>query len=231
MSFKEVKRSISSFFHTGTGGKGGFNYAKELMVGLVLIVIITGAYFGYRWYRSTQEQVVQQLFAQNVEEFERVMQAGKKDDWASVETLFKLGYDQYPSSNLAPYFLVYQAQAMFKQDKFNDALATMDKAVHAMSNNAPLLGLYKTKTALMRLDAQDQAVRDAGVAQLKELTQDTKNNAYDVAAYYLGLYYIAHNEIAQAKAVWQTLVDTFKDVPKLGASPWAAKAQATLASI
>ncbi|MCX5922170.1 MAG: hypothetical protein NTX86_02485 [Candidatus Dependentiae bacterium] len=209
---------------------GGFRYTKELVIGAVILLTLTGVYFGYRFYNNSQEHYAHRLFAQNLEEYERVMQEGKAEDWASMETLFKLGYDQYSKSSLAPYFLIYQAESLEKQGK-QGSLDLLDKAVNLMSSSSPLLFVYKTKLALMRLDASDMATHKIGVEDLKVLAADTKNPNNDVAAYYLGLFYWTHDNVVKAQEAWKPLFELQKTTNNLGQSPWAALAQEKLAQL
>lgn len=202
-------------------------YSKELAIGAIAALALGGAYYGYRWYNAGQEEVAQRMFAQNVQEYDRAVQEGKKEDWASIEAIFKLGYSQYSGSSLAPYFLVYQAQALIKQDKMQEAKEVLDKAVSSMSSSSPLQPLYAMKLALMTMDTDAKA----GIDQLQTLANDSSNKFSDAAAYYLGEYYWTHNEGGKAKEVWQKMIETTKTDKKLGQSPWAAMAQTTLEQV
>jgi predicted negative regulator of RcsB-dependent stress response len=230
---QSIGDSISSVFESIFGD---FKYIKELLLAIVIIGLAVGGYFGFRWYQSNQEYAVHQLFAHNVEEFERVLEEGKPEDWANIETLFQLGHDQHPKSTFAPLFLLYKAEAMIKQNK--DAKSIIADAISALPHNSPVKSLYATKLALMYLDAAqlpeaDKQVaiqaHDKGLGMLKDLARDSANKNNDVAAYYLGLYYWNKNDMAQAKEAWQKLVDSQKNVTdKLGQSPWFLLAQEKL---
>lgn len=223
---RTMNHTVQSIFENIFGKN--FKYGKEITAAILLVLLATAGYFGYRWYFVHQEEVAQQLFAHNVEEFERVLQEGKKEDWANIESLFKIGYEQYSGTALAPFFLVYQSQAMLKQEKHTEAFEVFEKAVSKMNASAPITGVYKTSLALMRLDSKDQTMRDTGVKELIELSKDTQSTSFDIAAYYLGLYYMSMNEDAKAQEVWQKLIDSQKDVAKAGQSPWALMAQQKL---
>jgi len=206
-------------------------YAKEFALAVVIVALAAGSYYGYRWWTKNKDEAAHVLFAQNLEEFERMSQEGKAEDWVAIETLFKLGYDQYPKSSLAPYFLIYQSQAQLKQNKFDEALTTLDRAIAAMPGNSPVHGFYQTKAALMRLDSKNTDTHALGLEQLRAMTRDEKNLAYDVAAYHLGLYYWTNNDMVNAKEVWQKLIDATRSSEKPGQSPWAAQAQEKLTQI
>jgi len=221
-----MNNTIQSIFESIFGRN--FKYGKEITGAVLAALLASAGYFGYRWYSVHQEEVAQQLFAHNVEEFDRVMQEGKKEDWANIESLFKLGYEQYSGTGLAPFFLVYQSQAMLKQEKHKEAFDVFESAVNKMKSDAPLTGVYKTSLALMRLDSQDQTMREVGLKDLENLTKDSMSTSYDIASYYLGLYYMTNNDSAKATEIWQKLIDSQKIVAKAGQSPWAMMAQQKL---
>lgn len=223
---QKIINSISDWCNALYGSKKGavHNTTIVLVVVAVLVALAGGGFYGYRWYRSSQEEVAQRIFSQNVQEYERVAQEGKTEDWASVETLFKIGYGQYSHSTFAPFFLLYQAEAMIKQDKNEQAREVLTKAVDTMSRSSDLYPLFEIKIALMNMDAH----APEAVAQLKILAAQTSHFS-DAAAYYLGQYYWINNDEKQAREVWQKMIDVTKTDKKLGQSPWASLAQATLA--
>lgn len=230
---KGTMHSIKDFLNS-IFGDTDFKYAKELAFACVIIALCVGGYYGYRWYNKNQEQAAHQLFARNVEEFEREVEEGKAEGWQNVETLFQLGYDQHSKSSLAPYFLIYKAEAMIRQNK--DATKVLEDALNQMPNNSPIKSLYGTKLALMLLDTKTDTqeaedARNKGIDMLKNIAADTSSTGNDVASYYLGLYYWNNNDMNQAKEVWGKLIDTQKDVQKLGQSPWALLAQEKLGQI
>ncbi len=229
MSFQEVSKAVKNVFQMIFDSIfGDLKYGRQAALAVLAVGLMTAGYYGYRWYRINQEQAAQQLFSHNVEEFERALEEGKKEDWANVESLFKIGYDQYSRSALAPFFLIYQAQAMLKQGNNTQAFQTLDKAVQQMDANSPLADVYKASMALMRIDSNDKATQEAGVNQLQALANTPTSMGYDIASYYLGLYYMAQNNENKAQEVWQKLIDSQKGQPKMAQSPWAKMAQQKL---
>jgi tetratricopeptide (TPR) repeat protein len=229
MNFQQVSKAVKNVFEMMYDAVfGDLKYAKQTAFAALAAGLIAAGYYGHRWYRVNQEQSAQQLFSHNVEEFERALEEGKKDDWANVESLFKLGYDQYSHSALAPFFLIYQAQAMLKQGKSTQAFQTIDTAVQQMSADSPLADVYKASIALMRIDSNDKETQEAGISQLQALADTPLSTGFDIASYYLGLYYMTQNNENKAKEIWQKLIDSQKDQPKMGQSPWAKLAQQKL---
>lgn len=232
MAFKKimttVTEKVSLWCHAICGiKKDATQNSIMLIIGFAVGLILLGGFYGYRWYRTNQEEIAQRVFSQSVQEYERVLKEGKAQDWASVETLFKIGYSQYSHAALAPFFLVYQAQAMIKQDKTVQAHELLSQAVNAMSPSSVLYPLFKIKLALMTMETNAQEA----VAQLQLLADDTSSHFSDAAAYYLGEYYWIHNDHLHAKEAWQKMIDATKTDKKLGQSPWALLAQEKLAQL
>lgn len=204
-------------------------------IALACAVVLGGGWYGYRGYMRNKSQAASGFLLDYVHEYSA--QKGQQVDWAEVAQSFSSEANRYSYTALKPYFLVYEAEQLVRQGKKDEALATMQKAVAELPKQSPLLNLYKTTCALMQLD--NVAQRDAGVAALTELSTDTTNIYRDVAAYQLGLYYWITQNVAQAKTVWQELVDSFDQEhremypmqEKLAQSPWLALAKEKLAQI
>lgn len=221
-----LKGSIQNWFNDILSGK----YTRYIVLTLGAGIILATGFFGYRFYTKRYEEAAFQLFTKNVEEFERMTENARKEDWGGIALLFKAGHDQYSRSALAPLFLAYQSQALLKQDNKNEAVEVLEKAVHGMNRSNPVYGLYKTKLALMKLDSQDPQVRENGVEILRDVANDSGVSARDAAAYYLGLHYWDINDMPKAKEAWESLVNSMKDQQK-GISPWALLAQTKLVQI
>lgn len=236
MTVQEVLKSVGVFFktiYTNFVESDEYEYVKQIVIGVGLAAILVGGYYGYRWYTASYEQSAHRLFAQDADEFERVGQEeGKKEDWESVAALFDRGYEEYSKSSLAPYFLMYKAEVMRKQGKTEEEVFTaLERALSAMPASSPLVSTYKVKMALMQLDSKSEEQRKAGIDSLTKLAADTKSSGSDAAAYYLGLWYLTQNKAAQAKEVWEKLLDAYKDAKKLGESPWAMLAKEKVTQI
>ena len=221
MALKKIVHDIRSMFESPSKGKNS-KYNSYINAALLVGILVVAGWYGYTWYQKYQEESAFKLFEQNVEEFERVTQEGKQADWANIELLFKLGHDQYSRSSLAPYFLVYQAQAMKKQGKHDtQVIELLDKAITAMGSASSLQPMFKVKVALMYLDMAEQENVTKGIEALRAVSENKNSTGYDIAAYYLGLYYWTHDNAAKATPIWQELIDSQKNIAKVGQSPWA----------
>jgi len=199
---------------------------SALSLAAIATLVLGGFFWGYRFYAGQQEQNAQKTLASCIKLYEEAAGAnGTAGSWSIVEASCKRGHEEYAKSALAPYFLSYQAEALIKQNKIDEAAAVMTQMVNSMSQSSPLYYLYATKLALVQMDAADSAMHAAGSKRLEELALDTKNKQRDEALYYVGLHYWHHNDTVKAKEAWQQLADLPKmsDVPAQGqeqVSPW-----------
>ncbi len=205
-----------------------FKYVKELLIVLCLLAGIAGSFLLYRIYAVYKEQSAQNVLAQYIQEFNQI-EDGQSADWQRIAKLFQRGSEQQSRSSLAPYFLLFQAEALLRENKKQEALAAIDELIK-QSANSPLLPLFKTKRSLLKLDEPDEAVQRSGLEELKKLAEDKKNQFRDTAQFYVGHYYWVNNSIEQAQAIWQTLVDEqYKE--KLATSPWVGLVKEKLTHI
>ena len=201
------------------GAKDGpHKYIKYLIIGLCIVLTTAGGFFFYRLYVVYREQTAHKMFNTNMQAYKQAL----KDtdvEWQSVAEMFEQGHNKNTNSYLAPYFLSFQVEALLKQGKKEEALTVLDTIINKLSNS-PLLPLFKMKHALVRIDLEDSAHQQAGVKELESLIREKKNPYRDVALFYLGRYYWATDQVAQAQQVWQQLVDEQRQ-HKLSPSPWA----------
>ena len=210
-------KSFGSFFSFDK--KGSEQRKHYLFMGLGALILCGGFFMLYRWYVVSREQSVQKIFSQQVLAFDR---AKTPDELEAMALEFKASHDANAGSHLAPYFTAYEVDALLKLDKKTEALAALDALIASLSSSNPLINLYKTKRALLKFDMDDANLQESGLKELQQLTQDKKNHERDMAQFYLGLYYYGAENVAEAKKVWQELVEQFIDVKK--SSPWAQQA-------
>jgi predicted negative regulator of RcsB-dependent stress response len=117
-----------------------------------------------------------------------------------AEISFQTGYEQNKKSTIAPFFLAFESDALIKLGKFEDAYKILVDAVGQFSKNSPYYYLYSIKLALMEIDKKDA---QKGIEDLNILIKDSNNIFKDMAAFYLGEYYWANNNIDKAKEQFQ----------------------------
>jgi predicted negative regulator of RcsB-dependent stress response len=226
---QEIRSTLYSWYNSATGQKTKRSYYKYIAMGLGAAILAGGFYLAYSWYVSYRERSAQRIFAQYINEYRRAHQQDLA--WGATQDLFQLGAEQHGGSYLHPYFLVFQADALIKEGKKEEALATLDKAIAAMRNSDPVAPLFKMKHALVQIDMSDVQLQQAGLQSLISLANDESNNFRDAAQFFLGDYYWVQDDIQHAQTVWNELVESQHGADMITISPWAQRAQQKLAQI
>lgn len=231
MAFRDIQRIVSEWYQMNVQPQvesaRSYSYFKELAFGVLGALVLVGGVWVYRYYSNQKETAAQVAFAESMQIYHEAMQ-GKSDIWAHVEMKCTTDYDRYKKSSVAPYFLVIKADALAQQGKMADACGIYESVISALPKDSPVLPLYKTKRALMRLDMPEATVQSQALEELRQLANDKTNKNNDVAQYYLGLYYWARNDLATALNIWKDLVVS-QASERLASSPWAGLAQEKLA--
>jgi len=178
-----------------------------IVVGLA--VVGYGGFYAYRWHTARREATAQKMFSEALTLYDRAFVDPKQ--WLDVEGAFSLGYENNSSSRLAPFFQLFQADALIHQDKRSEAIALMETAIRALPSDSALLPPYQVKLALVKIDADDTTVQAGGLKALQGLAANKDNDAQEMAAYYLGMHYWGADDIKQARATWQGLAKLQKD--------------------
>lgn len=199
---------------------------KQLILGLVIVVVGISLFFLYRVWFAYRDESAQRNLGVLIEKYDNALR-DKSSDLDDVLKQFEQGYDKNSSSRFAPYFLAYQMDILAEQDKKDEALTKVNEVI-ARLGSVPLALLYKTTRALMKLDMADEAIQKEGKSELEALAFDKKNQYNDTALFYLGRYYWFCDEVALARETWQTLVNQNQD-EKLAVSPWVNQAKHYLA--
>lgn len=195
-------------------------------IGLAALLLIGGAYTGYKYYYRGIQRAAQRDFAQAMQTYNEAVggQAKKENIWNEVEFAFKTGYEQNKSSSIAPFFLAYQSEALLKLNNKEEAYKVLTQAVDSMKS--PFSYFYQIKQALMEID-MNQA--DKGVKQLESLANDTKNQFADLANFYLAEYYWSKNDITNAQKHFALVASkTSDDKESIAQAPWVQSAQEKL---
>ena len=211
-----------------------FRYSRELFMAAGLCMAMFVGYMGYRWFVVSRNQTAQKAFSEYVQDYQLALKENNPQEWDRLASLFAFGWNQYSSSSLAPYFLLIQSDIQLHQGKRDESVATLTQAIKGLSDTK-MTAMLEIKRALIQLDSDDQTVSEAGLQELVRLARashsdlnDYRVNPYrDMALFYLGRYYWAHNKIDEAQKTWQELVDG-ELIDKSNQSPWVNEAKATL---
>lgn len=167
---------------------------------LALAGLFGAAWTGYAWYKRSQEQAAYKDLAQSIDGYVKVRAGARgSQNWVDVEKGFQAGAQRNASSNLQPYFLIYQADALAEQGKQKEAATLLDQALTKLDRSNPVYYLYAIKNALIKIDSSDAALEKKGREELSTLVQDKQNPLQDMARYYLGLDALSQGDTANAE--------------------------------
>lgn len=224
---KEIKGLVTEWYNSFIKPQfeevRSYNYWREISFGIVAVVLVGGIFWGYRYFRNQKESAAQVAFVNVMQMYHEAMQ-GKSDAWPQLQMQSGLMYEKHKGTTIAPFLLMIQSDAMAHQAKLADAISTIDTVIEQLPKDFPVLSMYKTKRALMKMDMPDVAVQTAGLNELRALAEDKENKNNDLAQYYVGLYYWSRNDIENAVNIWKQLVMS-QAHEKFAMSPWAALAK------
>ena len=224
---KAVYGMVIHFFRQLIDGASHyFSYTRELLIAIGICALLGISYVGYRWFSISRDQTAQKAFSEYVHDYQLALKENNPQEWERVETLFNFGRTHYQSSSLFPYFLIMQSDIQLRQGKKAQAVETINQAL-AHITDSKMASMLKLKKALMQLDEADQAVSQLGLQELVSLARDENNMYKDMALFYLGRYYWAHDKLDDAKKIWQELIDN-QWIDKSNQSPWVTEVKATL---
>jgi hypothetical protein len=211
-----VLKNISNFIDSNN---------KNIMRVAALVALLVILFFARKLWIINKEQSAQYDFSVLMTEFETVSRE-KDPQWSPLLEKFETQYKKHAGSSLLPYYVGYKVQILLAQDKKDEALVTLDNMIAELSGS-PLIAMYEMERALIQLDVDDAKLNEVGESTLKALAQDQSNIYRDSAQYYLGRYYWANNQLVEARAIWQQLVDEQRD-EKMAPSPWVDQVQQQL---
>jgi predicted Zn-dependent protease len=198
---------------------------------LVIIAVLSFGYSLYKYNKASKLTMAQRDFSDCLEEFNKAINLSKdekkseeevKSNWEEVLDTFKDSYKKHSKTELGPYFLAFEAEALLQQNEKEKALKVLQDAVNKMDKKSPFYFLYKTKLALIELDGDK---KEEALVELESLAKNKSNENRDLALYYLGEYYYLKDS-KKTIEYWETL----QEFPKegLAASPWTRLADLKL---
>lgn len=126
-------------------------------------------------------------------------------DWFLFENQFLADQVNKNKAKNTIYLPLLHVDLLIQQEKIQEARVLLEQHVSSFSSS-PLLSYIKVLHALLLMDGskEDQA---KGLELLQGIAQNENDYAYEYAVYQLGFYYFIHADLAQAKAIWQPMVD------------------------
>ena len=207
--------------------KQRFKYLKYAMTGLAIVLGTGICYGGYHLYRVYQEKIAQKHLFNDMQHY---YQKDGGPTLSSLEQTFQDGATYYHNTSLGAYFRTFYAETLLRQNKQEQGLTVLSNAIESMPLNDPLKPLFLLKKYRVMIDSSDAQVRDKGLEGLVHSSNDEANICADAASYFLGDYYWAHNDHAEAQKIWQDMIDKYS-FEKVMQSPWVSRAQARLKKV
>lgn len=214
MAFRDISLSIQTFFESLVASLRDpqkYNlYLRYALYGLIFALLLGGMFLGRNWYIASRERAAEKDLSAYITQYYNAM-AAEQPQWDQVASLFEVGYSQHTSSYLAPYFLMYQADALLQQGSLEDALKVMNIALQISSESSPFYQLIRTKYYLTILDVPEHPERDLALTTLYEIGSDKTNSFFEIALFYLARYHFVHHNLQEARTLWQELCATAVD--------------------
>lgn len=146
--------------------------------------------------------------------------------WDEVQSIFQLGQDKNKSAALSAYMGVFNAQALARLGKLDEAKAVLADALNKL-DYSPYSGIYKTFEALLLIESNDNTTVLGGEEQLRALASDMTNPQRDMALYFLGCYQLSKGDREGAVISFRTIDALSSQV----ASSWQPLAEKHLAGL
>jgi len=222
-----IWRAMDSFFYNKNATNKIISYYLKIASYFVLIILaVLLLYFGQQKWISWREEAAQKALAQIITRFQEYKDGPV--DIAALQELhstIEVEQERHRNAYIAPYFANMRAEVFIKEGKLQEAVKALDDAL-AFKTDPVTQSIFATKRALLLLDVEPTK----GIEQLKELISNEENVVPDIAQFYLGRYYWVHNDIEEAKKIWNTFV-LDQSQYRISQSPYASEANMLLTSI
>jgi tetratricopeptide (TPR) repeat protein len=216
-------------------------HKKEFIAGLIIFVGATIFSLGYLYHKSRLQEKAYKSFANALRYYDAKVGEAKssvpdidlksfataEEKWNEVAKIFQEGFENYRNAGIAPFFLVYQSDALLNLGKTDEAINVLRQAIDLMKNKSATYSYFKIKLALMLIDSKKDGSENEGLEILKEFARDSKNPANDLALYRLGEYFWFAKNYFEAENYWNQLNVSYGK-KSLHPSAWAAQARERL---
>ena len=196
----------------------------------LLVLLGSGGFGGWKAYSSyikNKEQQAQVAFSHALDEYHHLVQATDAQDnrWDDLIASFRAVNHKFPNTVYGNFADVFIADITLRKGSVEESVMLFEQWIAKNSDKNPLYYMYKTRLALLYCDT---AKKQEGISLLQELANAEKNKQRDTAQFFLGYYYWTADDVAQARQIWQVLIDAQQAQPAEGKSPWAAIAESKL---
>lgn len=198
---------------------------------LISFVIIP-SFFIYKYYIKKRESKAELFLAESLVEYNKAIQLelqGSTDKsiklaWDNAQAIFQLGQEKNSSASLADYMGVFNAQALARLGKTEDAIKVLKKSLKNIDCSL-YTDIYNTFEALIIIESGDSF----GYEKLKALAFDLNNSQKAMAAYFLGCYELSIGNKDQAILAFTSVGAAIESQDTTSA--WKSLAQDQLAEL
>ena len=152
---------------------------RRALLVLVIVGVGCGGFYINRYFKNSRQTDAIVAFNEAMQTYMTALvtdldfsKKGEKAAWDEVELAFGTAYDQHQKSEFAPFFLIYKAQSLAGQEKYQEAADLVGQALTGLSANSPFYDLYAIMQAALLIDGGNSA----GIEQLKKLASDTNSD-------------------------------------------------------
>lgn len=143
-------------------------------------------------------------------------------DWGIFQNQFLAEQVNRGKAKNTAYLPLLHVDLLIQQGKIQEARVLLEQYESSFSSS-PLFSHVKVLHALLLIDgSKEDQIR--GIELLQKIAQNEDDYAYEYAAYQLGFYHFINADFAQAKAIWQPMVDKALMSEK-NKSVWVSRAE------
>lgn len=193
-------------------------YQQAVVVGVVGVAVLGTAIFGYTYYKNKVRCAAYKDFMVAMQYYDGTVKTQKSssdssiklfenynDKWQQTEQAFRQGYEKYRSTELAPAFLAFQAEALINLGKVDQAVQTLQTVIGQVGSE-DIKDCYRVKIALIKMDNKDNKIQGDGLSELIAIANNNTSTANEIALYQTGSYFWSKKNYNEAKTYWQKLL-------------------------
>jgi len=199
--------------------EAGYKNGRQLAYVICCLAVLVAAFLGYLQYDSSMQASAHKAFVEALKYHDAAVVPGSQtvvtgdayqfgsdvEKWKAAEVVFADAASSYKGTRLGPVLRAYRADALVQLGNYEAALSELKSAVSSMASEE-VKDFYKVKLALLKTDSPNAATAQEGFAELKHMAEQADHLAHEEALYYVGAYFWAHKDYAQARNYWQQLM-------------------------
>jgi hypothetical protein len=225
MSYKEMFQHIIDELYGDSAAHSVSwfeQYKKQIALGaLICVAGGAGAWYFVHERSNARYKATEALF-ETLQESQEADRAQGNDAWKRVEETAQGGLSMFGSSAQGGYFNALMAGIDHYKGDDVSARVAMEKAASLLSSSDPVKDIYAISAARMDLDHADTSMQEKAIKVLRAYADNKQSHYQDMAQYYLGLWYMHHDNVTEAHKILSELIASQEKFEgKDEYSPWA----------